>query len=254
MHPILLLSLSALLVSPQVSVSPGVVPMQEPAVAISGGCGPRAPPSPWLWFCTFLVTTNSPAIIFFRWDFNGDGVWDSGYPSNGNWITANPVFTSYDSDGVRRVCVQGWDGVSTRLMNGRLEPVGPIACRTYAFTMDLSFWPASWDRNSTGQVTLFLYVQHEFEYPTPRAQFATLWVHTFGVPDVPLKVGFTFRMPGSDPTLMYFYADRAAITAAFGPGHHDEVMWAVWGASSMQEVERGAPILVAVGAGGFTIL
>ena len=253
-HPILLLSLTALLVSPQVSASPpGVTPTLDLSVMLDGGCGPSSQPSPWLWDCNFAVTVSSPSLVLFRWDLNGDGLWDTGYPSNGGWISEMVIFTSYDSDGVRRVCVQAWDGVTTRLVNGRREPVGPIACRTYAFSMDLGFWPSSWDRNSTGQVTLLLYVQHEFVFPTRRAQFALIWA-PWGADDVPLKVGFTFRMPGSDPTLMYFTADRAAITAAFGPGRHEEVMWAVWGAASVEEIEAGKPIIVAVGAGAFTIL
>ena len=122
--------------------------------------------------------------------------------------------------------------MTTQEVNGRIEPVGPTVCRTYALSMDLWFSPASWDRGSTGRVTLTLYVTPEFVPPTRRAHSAIIWGLPGGLDGVPATVGFTFRGPVSEPLLMYFYADRAALSAYLGPGRHVVLLWAEWGGTA----------------------
>ena len=66
---------------------------------------------------TFTVSAYDPAIIFFRWDFNNDGVFD--YPDQtgggliGRWTTLTSVDRNFNDNYYGDVVAQGWDGVST---------------------------------------------------------------------------------------------------------------------------------------------
>ena len=240
-HPVLLVSIAAILASPSVLAAPvGPVPVQGTGIGFDGACSPSG--SDWLWTCLFTGWVTDPWLILFRWDFNGDGVWDTGSPASGGWTAEAQWFYGYDRDGAWRVCVQGWDGVTTREVGGQIEPVGPTACRMYVLSMELTLSPPSWDRGSAGHVTLMLDVPREFVPSTRRAQSASLW----GIPGtpygVPAKVGFAFRGPGTEPTLAYFYADIAAVTAYIGPGHHEVALHVKWGGAVVE------------GAGEVTIL
>jgi hypothetical protein len=61
----------------------------------------------------FEATVDDPNLIFFRWDFNGDGKWDTGDAASGNWVPDTQVTYRYLNmfDGL--ATVQAWDGVST---------------------------------------------------------------------------------------------------------------------------------------------
>ena len=65
---------------------------------------------------TFTVTTNNPTIIFFRYDFNNDGVFDfpsqAGAPTLGRWSTLMSVTWGFQHPYYGDVVIQGWDGVS----------------------------------------------------------------------------------------------------------------------------------------------
>src|SRR3990170_814297 len=65
---------------------------------------------------TFTVTTNNPTIIFFRYDFNNDGVFDfpsqAGAPTTGRWSTLMSVTWGFQHPYYGDVVIQGWDGVS----------------------------------------------------------------------------------------------------------------------------------------------
>ncbi len=61
----------------------------------------------------FTATVSDPSLIYFRWDFNGDGKWDTGTAANGNWVTDNPIAYTYRNMFNGDVLVQAWDGIST---------------------------------------------------------------------------------------------------------------------------------------------
>jgi len=70
---------------------------------------------------TFTVTPLDPSIIFYRWDFNNDGVFD--FPSQlgvsqtcppcGAWTTMTSYTKTFFDNYFGDIVVQGWDGVST---------------------------------------------------------------------------------------------------------------------------------------------
>src|SRR5438093_6622650 len=69
---------------------------------------------------TFNVTVNDPTLVFFRWDFNNDGVFDypvqTGGGNLGKWTTTTSVTKQFYDDYFGKVVVEGWDGVSTRVV------------------------------------------------------------------------------------------------------------------------------------------
>ncbi len=66
---------------------------------------------------TFTVQTNDPTIIFFRWDFNDDGIFDfpnqTGGGTLGRWSTLTSITWGFQHPYYGNIVVQGWDGVST---------------------------------------------------------------------------------------------------------------------------------------------
>ncbi len=217
MHPVFLLSAAAILLSPSIAGVPTPAPTQGTGVDYDGSCGPGTTDDPWT--CMFVVIITDPAIIFFRWDFSGDGVWDT------PWVTDAVIYYRNDRAGAFNICLQAWNGVS---MEGG-QPVGPLVCHTWVLSFDLYPSPDTWDRTSTGRVILTWDVPLAFAPATPRAQWAKIG-------DVPLKVGFTFLGRGTEPILAYFYADRAALTSALGPGTHLVLLWGEWGGARLRVV------------------
>src|SRR5207245_3237769 len=96
------------------------------------------------------ASTQDPTIIFFRWDFDGDGIWDT------PWLAVLSLSHSSSDIGVMRVTVQGWDGVSTS--NG--EPLGPVAVKNLVLGGTLEFGPRAWNRSSTRWLSMV------WEYPS----------------------------------------------------------------------------------------
>jgi hypothetical protein len=71
--------------------------------------GPYGGPNCFEGSCTihFEITTDDPSLIFFRWDFNNDGVWDT------PWLTDMFYDKVMNDNYYGDVCAEGWDGVST---------------------------------------------------------------------------------------------------------------------------------------------
>ena len=69
---------------------------------------------------TFTVTVNDPTLVFFRWDFNNDGVFDypvqTGGGNLGKWTTTTSITKQFFDDYFGKVVVEGWDGVSTKVV------------------------------------------------------------------------------------------------------------------------------------------
>jgi hypothetical protein len=60
---------------------------------------------------TFTATVDDPSLIFFRWDFNNDGVYDT--PWRLSLTMSDTIDYTFDDDYFGDVCVEAWDGVST---------------------------------------------------------------------------------------------------------------------------------------------
>ncbi|MEE9488846.1 MAG: hypothetical protein V3V91_00195, partial [Thermoplasmata archaeon] len=60
---------------------------------------------------TFTATVDDPSLIFFRWDFNNDGVADT--PWRLSLTMSDSIDQYYDDDYFGDITVEAWDGVST---------------------------------------------------------------------------------------------------------------------------------------------
>ncbi|MFQ6107864.1 MAG: hypothetical protein ACE5QF_09840, partial [Thermoplasmata archaeon] len=60
---------------------------------------------------TFTATVDDPSLIFFRWDFDNDGVWDTTWRLS--LTMSDTIDHLYDDDYYDVVVVEAWDGVST---------------------------------------------------------------------------------------------------------------------------------------------
>jgi len=221
MHPLLLLAVGALLVplalpsAADYAIGPPA-PASEP-IAFSGGC-PPSDYGAWLWRCLFVGSIQDPTLIFFRWDFEGDGIWDT------PWRTELVVAHDSSNLGALRVTMQGWDGVSTR----DREPFGPTASKNLVLGGALGFFPSAWDRSSIGWASLSWEVPAGVQPPVGRPADARIFLvgGSDGVRAFPLP-----RAPrlGLEPTVLAFRLDKASISQSFGPGSHAVFLWGHWG-------------------------
>ena len=220
-NPLLLLSLGALIVSTASSVTP--IPAVDPPnptsapLGLDGGCGPQDS-GPWLWNCVFLGSVWDPTLVFFRWDFNGDGIWD--FP----WTTDLVVGHRSSDIGVIRVILQGWDGVST--LNG--EPTGPVAGKDLVLGNALEFGPAAWNRSSSGWMSAVWEYPRGFQPPGGRPAKALVYssLGSTGVPAIPLPRSPHTRL---EPVGVAFRVDQALLTQVLGSGTHRVWIWGQWG-------------------------
>ncbi|MCJ2563062.1 MAG: hypothetical protein LN417_03110, partial [Candidatus Thermoplasmatota archaeon] len=60
---------------------------------------------------TFTATVDDPSLIFFRWDFDNDGVADT--PWRLSLTMSDSIDQYYDDDYFGDITVEAWDGVST---------------------------------------------------------------------------------------------------------------------------------------------
>src|SRR5437867_8576317 len=109
MQPPLLLAVAVVLLPTASSAGPVPSLTLGDGLDFTYGCYPD---SPGTWICHFQVALSDPALLFFRWDLNGDGFYD--YPSQtgggpiGTWTTESQLTIRYDREGSWRVCLQGW--------------------------------------------------------------------------------------------------------------------------------------------------
>ena len=221
MQPILLLSVAAILVSPTMTLGVhGPIISPNPRLSFTASCGPDIWHSePWM--CEFTAKTLWPSLIFFRWDFDNDGEWDTGSSASGHWTSEVPVRHAYHQEGLLFVCVQAWDGFTSKWEGGTYVPIGPVLCHALVLSSELILYPNAWDRGSTGRVTLTWDLPLDFTPKTPRAQDVT-------VNGVHATAGLVFRGPPGEPILAYFYVDRVALSAGLSPGTYDAMLRGTW--------------------------
>ena len=216
MHPVLLLAVSAILIPAGAPHHGGVIAGQ--GLSITGVC----PGNPGI--CEFTAGVQDPSLIYFRWDLNGDGIFDVPYQAGGGpfgrWSTDVTISFTASAGGRRMVCAQGWDGVRARGVAPDRVPVGPVVCKVLLLGGNFTVTPASWDVYSTGSVFASWSVPAGFSPHTSVPRVTTI----AGVPATPVP---TLRIPGSS-LVTTFEVDRAALTAALGPGAHNIRLWGVW--------------------------
>ncbi|TLZ58316.1 MAG: DUF4082 domain-containing protein [Methanobacteriota archaeon] len=61
---------------------------------------------------TFQAIVTDPNLVFFRWDFNNDGKWDTGTKAN-PWVDTLSVTHQYLDDYYDVVVLEAWDGTSS---------------------------------------------------------------------------------------------------------------------------------------------
>ncbi|HLE46165.1 MAG TPA: hypothetical protein VI915_04170 [Thermoplasmata archaeon] len=120
MHLLLLVSLAAML-APS---GPPADPMQfnggGPYLGISFDSGCAWPGYPFT--CQLTLVVSDPSLVFFRWDFDGDGNWDM------DWTGEGSVAHTYTSPAFV-ICAQGWDGVKIPFISPYYQNFGPVTCR-----------------------------------------------------------------------------------------------------------------------------
>ena len=216
MQPLLVLAILSFVIPAAAPL--GTFPVGDPpaagaGISFSDGCG-GGPGT-----CMFVAIVSDPNLVLFRWDFDGDGRWDTGTPSD-PWIMNLVLFHTFDRGGTWVVCLQGWDGITTRYEAPYYYAVGPTICRTRVLGGSFFIGPNSWDRASSGRVGATWELPPDFLPETDPAQQATVG----GVPAIPLP---SKRFFGE--SFARFTVNREALTAALGPGTHYVMLTGTWG-------------------------
>jgi hypothetical protein len=207
-----------------VALSTSVVTSPTPPMTLGGGVellGGCHPGSPTSWDCIFEATPSDPSLVFFRWDFNGDGRWDTGDNASGNWITDPMVYWTTDEGGVKPVHLQAWNGFTTK--DG--EPVGPHAWKIVILGDTLRINPMWWSRTAVGPASALWTPPDDFRAPPAKPRNVTLYrlydgAHVSG--------GLLFPLPGLGPAWLFRF-DLAVMSRTFGPGAHEVFLYGDWG-------------------------
>ena len=167
--------------------------------------------------CTFTVTSLDPTIIFYRWDLTGGDQWVAPTQQGllGTWttdttVTVEPKSPVHRADALV-VCVQGWDGASTRILNGKVEPDGPIGCTQPFANGRLHVHPHAWKEDSSVRKR-WVKAELKLRHGADPSAVDPASVRLEGLP------ADHWVQKGDGHWLFYF--DRAALTALVGHGKH----------------------------------
>ncbi len=116
---------------------------------------------------TFTVTTSDPSILFFRWDFNNDSVFDfpdqTGGDTLGRWTTQTSVTRrmndGYDGD----IVVEGWDGISQRIVVRTGTNLGEPP--SFQWTIGYGGWNFAWQFRANADMNVTQLGHHHYVYP-----------------------------------------------------------------------------------------
>ena len=98
--------------------------------------GPYGGPSCFEGTCMihFEITSDDPSLIFFRWDWNNDGVADTA------WLTSMTYDKSYSDNYYANVRAEGWDGISMKTVTIYGNTWGESGAYYYGFTYSNIGW------------------------------------------------------------------------------------------------------------------
>jgi len=184
--------------------------------------------------CVFLVTPLDPSFLFYRWDLDGDGLWD--FPSQvaggplGRWTVVAQVAVGPDSafydPAALRVCVQGWDGASTIVIGDLVQPDGPVVCTDTFANAEIRVRPGHWSESSQGawvKVSLRLFATAD----PGKLDLSSLALESLS-PTL-LEEGSDHPSGGAGGANWVLWFDREALTAKLGPGTQTVHLSGVWG-------------------------
>ena len=92
--------------------------------------GPYGGPNCLEGSCTvhFEVSTDDPTLIFFRWDFNNDGAWDT------TWLSEPYFDETFGDNYYGQIVAEGWDGISIKTTIFTGYNLYPLANYYWGFT------------------------------------------------------------------------------------------------------------------------
>ena len=212
----LLLVLAVLLLLPPPAAAPHIGGTSLGQAVTLSGCRIGVPNVT----CTFTATPWDRNLIFFRFDFNADGTWE--FPSQvgagpfGRWTTLSSV-TWFLREPFRRACVQAWDGVSTRTVDGQLVPRGPIGCTDF-----VRISPRWWNHLPLGGgARAFVRVTLEVPAWLSLSDFDPARAELEGMRPIEWH-------PGPGAREFTFLVDRLQLWRFLGIGSHDVHFTIVW--------------------------
>jgi hypothetical protein len=166
-------------------------------------------------------------VILYRWELDDDGIWD--LPPVGLWGLDTIVTSVYFGPLPARVCVEAWDGFSTKSEGGLIVLDTLFTCVDPqdpgdVVEGDMQVRPGQWSHRSRGGwVTVHLHLPSNVDAEDVDPSTVTLE----GLPVAPGRMGH--GAGGPDWT---FRVDRRALTALLGPGTHSVELQGTIGAGT----------------------
>src|SRR2546426_9982004 len=99
MQPLSVVAVIAVLVGPCLAFSPAGSAPASNGIDFRVTCGSLLD---GIFTCSFYTLISDWSLVFFRWDFESDGVWDTGSRSD-PWINVLTLGHSYEKPGLWHV-------------------------------------------------------------------------------------------------------------------------------------------------------
>ena len=116
---------------------------------------------------TIEVTVYDPQIIFFRYDFENDGIFDypdqTGAGSLGRWTTQTLVTRTFNDNVFGEVLVEGWDGISTTIEINGGDNLGEV--QNFQWFIGYGGWNFAWKFRPKGDLTISELGHYHYVYP-----------------------------------------------------------------------------------------
>jgi len=122
---------------------------------------------------TIQVTVYDPAIIFFRYDLDNDGIFDipdqQGGGTLGRWTTQTVITHTFNDNAFGNILVEGWDGVSTFIVVNNGPNLGETTAAYWGIT------PANSGQMFTPKGDLLLTALGEYQFFVYRQHSLRIW-------------------------------------------------------------------------------
>ena len=115
---------------------------------------------------TFTVTTSDPSILFFRWDFNNDTIWD--YPNQtgagpyGSWTTETSITLARYDNYIGEMVVEGWDGTSLTVQVRTGTVLGEV--EEFQWYIGYGSWEFAWEFMPKREVEILELGRFQWDY------------------------------------------------------------------------------------------